>query len=104
MHKTEYLYTLKPVRPAMLAGGMTEQEAASRQRHLDYIGGLAESGALILAGRTQAEPEHSLGLVVFHAEDEDTARRVMESDPAVAEGLMTAELFPFPVAFKGRLT
>lgn len=31
-------------------------------------------------------------------EPEEKVRNIMESDPAVAEGVMTAELFPYKVA------
>jgi uncharacterized protein YciI len=43
------------------------------------------------------------GITVIEAEDEDAARAVMAADPAVASGVMTAELRPMRVAFlRGR--
>lgn len=47
------------------------------------------------AGRTL---EKTFGLVIFEAESEVEARRLMNNDPAVTEGMMTAELFPYHVA------
>jgi len=104
MPQNEYLYRVVLVRPAMLSEGPTPEEAAIRERHVAYVGGLQESGDLILAGRVRAEPERTFGLVIFRADDEAAARVIMESDPAVSEGLMTAELFEFPLAFAGSLT
>jgi uncharacterized protein YciI len=104
MADSEFLYILRLVRPALLEQGPTEQEAATRQRHVEYVAGLEQSGELILAGRVHTEPDRSFGLVIFRAADMDAARAVMEGDPAVSEGLMTAELFEFPVAFAGRFS
>jgi uncharacterized protein YciI len=104
MEMKEYLYLLRLKRPALLSEGPTAEEAASRQRHVDYVKGLQENGTLILAGRAHTEPERSFGLVVFRALDDSAAQAIMQSDPAVVEGLMTAELFEFPVVFAGRFS
>jgi len=104
MAQNEYLYMLRLVRPALLSEGPTPAEAAIRDRHVRYVEGLKTSGALILAGRVRTEPERSFGLVIFRAADATEARLVMEADPAVGDGLMTAELFEFPVAFAGSFT
>jgi uncharacterized protein YciI len=42
----------------------------------------------------------SFGLVVFDADSEEEAREIMENDPAVANGLMTATLYPFKAIYK----
>jgi hypothetical protein len=42
----------------------------------------------------------SFGIVVFWAESDDAARRIVDADPAVAGGVMRAELFPFRVALR----
>ncbi|MGM0852114.1 MAG: YciI family protein [Bacillota bacterium] len=57
-----------------------------------------ESGVVILAGRTLNEEENAFGMVVYEAEDEEKAKTFMNEDPAVKEGIMTAELFPYQVA------
>ena len=64
----------------------------------------AKAQALILAGRVHAEPERSFGIVIFRADDEAAAQAMMQADPAVNEGLMTAELYEFPLAFAGEFT
>ena len=40
-----------------------------------------------------------MGLAVFLAEDEAAARALMQSDPAILEGVMRGELFPYKIAF-----
>ena len=60
----------------------------------------AKSGQLILAGRTSEPGDKTFGIAIFDAADEDAAGRLMEEDPAVAGGLMTAELHPFAVALQ----
>ena len=43
------------------------------------------------------------GVVVIEAEDEDEARRIAASDPAVSSGLQTVELSPFRLSLlRGR--
>ncbi len=51
-------------------------------------------GRLTLAGRTQEEIP--FGIVIFEAETE--ARAIMEGDPAVQAGVMSATLHPYRVA------
>jgi hypothetical protein len=53
---------------------------------------------VILAGRTLTTDERGLGIVIFRAPSADAARAIMEGDPAVRQGVMRAELFPFRVA------
>jgi len=66
--------------------------------HFAYLKSLNEQGALILAGRTQTSDDKSFGIVIFKTTSEDAARKVMENDPAVKQGVMNAELFPYRVA------
>jgi uncharacterized protein YciI len=98
----EFLYRIRPTRLGMLTDGPTEREAEVVQRHASYVQALADRGVVELAGRTQDANEHSFGLVIFRAEDESAAKRIMNEDPAVAEGVMEAELFPYRVAFRGK--
>ena len=40
-----------------------------------------------------------MGVAMFWAEDENEASAFMNSDPAIVQGVMTGELFPYKVAF-----
>jgi len=57
---------------------------------------------MILVGRTLNTDENAMGLAVFRAESEDIARQIMNDDPVVKRGVMTAMLFPFKVVLQGK--
>lgn len=99
MQASQWLYVLRPVRAEMLTTGPTADEQAAISRHAEHVSQLAERGVMIMVGRTQTTTPDTIGLAVFMAEDEPAARTVMDSDPAVQSGVMTAELFPYRIAF-----
>jgi uncharacterized protein YciI len=94
----EYLYTLHPVRIAMVSDGPTPAEERVVGEHFSYLEALARSGAVILAGRTLTSDRSTFGIVILRAGTDAEALRIMSHDPAVAAGVMRAELFPFRVA------
>ena len=96
----QFLYVLRPTRAGMLTEGPTEEEKACVGRHFAYLQDLTEKGVMILVGRTMEDNEHTIGIAVFEAESEAAARRIMEGDPAVKEGVMTAHLHPFGIALQ----
>jgi len=82
----------------MVTKGSTPEEAETISRHFAYLSDLTDKGVIILVGRTQNKDESTIGLVIFEAEDESAARKIMENDPAVAGGVMRATLYPYKVA------
>lgn len=96
---SHYLYKIQAVRPEMVSHGPTPEEAATLERHSDYLARLAESGVTVLYGRTLNEDADTFGIVIFEADSEAAARAVMDDDPAVSEGVMRAELYPYRIAF-----
>ena len=50
------------------------------------------------AGKTDGLDGKTFGLVIFEAEDLETARRTMMADPALVTGIMTADLYPYTIA------
>jgi uncharacterized protein YciI len=95
---SEWLYYLKPARLEMLTEGSTPEEDEIVSRHFAYLSDLTEKGLMILFGRTQTADESTFGIAIFEAEDEAAAREIMENDPAVKNGVMTATLYPYKVA------
>ena len=95
---SEWLYYLKPTRLEMLTEGSTPDESEIVDRHFAYLKDLTEKGIMILMGRTQNNDESTFGIAIFEAEDEAMARTIMENDPAVKNGVMTATLYPYKVA------
>ncbi len=94
----EYLYKIQPTRIGMLSEGPTPEEAATISQHFDYLRALVDQAVVVLAGRTLTTDEHSFGIVVFRAESDDDARRIVKDDPAVKAGVMRAELYPYRIA------
>lgn len=92
----QWIYRIVPTRPEMVAAA-TDEESAAIQEHLGYLQALRGAGILVLAGRTQID-EGTFGITIFEAPDEVTARAVMETDPAVTAGVMSAQLYPYAVA------
>ena len=96
--KPQFIYVLKPTRLAMLTEGSTPEERDTVSRHFAYFKDLTEKGVMILMGRTQNNDESTFGIAVFEAEDESAARQIMENDPAILGGVMTATLYPYKIA------
>jgi len=96
--KLQFIYVLKPTRLGMLTEGPTPEERDTVSRHFAYFQDLTEKGVMILMGRTQNNDESTFGIAVFEAEDESAARKIMENDPAVLGGVMTATLYAYKIA------
>jgi uncharacterized protein YciI len=78
----------------------TEEESQTVAVHLNYLKNMLKAGRLVLAGRTVNVPmtDRDMGVAIFEAGSEAEAREIMENDPAVKGGIMTAELFEFSLA------
>lgn len=87
----DWLCIIRPPRPTFMQDS-TPEENEVMCAHFEYLKGLLEDGRLILAGPSLEPP---FGIIVFEAEAEDEARRLIEADPSVAAGLQTPELHPF---------
>jgi uncharacterized protein YciI len=82
----------------MLSEGPTPEEERIVGDHYSYLKKLTDQGVVILAGRTLNTDESSFGIIIFRAESEEAARRIVADDPAVRGGLMRAELYPYRIA------
>ena len=91
----QFLYRIQPVRPEALTGGFTEDEKRMISEHFEYLKRLTEKGTVLLAGRTTNTDNSSFGIVVLYADSGEAARKIVESDPAVANRVFRAELFPY---------
>ena len=98
MELKQFIYTLKLV-PALLdPNNWTDRENQIVEEHFSRLSELLKEKKLILAGRTQTMDEKTFGIVILQVETEEEAVRLMNHDPAVKEGIMTAELFPYKIA------
>ena len=96
--KPQFIYVFEPVRPEMVTDAYTwtERENEIAAAHFAYLQRATEAGGVLLAGRSQ----DGIGpaLVIIEADSEAKARRFMEGDPFVANGLMRARLHPYRAA------
>ena len=94
----QFLYKLQLTRADMLKTGPTSAEKAVVDEHYSHLKQLTKQGVVILVGRTLNTDETVFGIVIFRAASTNAARDIMNSDPAVKQGVMKATLFPFHVA------
>ena len=74
----------------------SEEEAANIQRaHLDNIVRMAEAGQLVLAGPFSANDEGLQGIYIFNVDSVEKARELTATDPAIKEGRLMMELYPW---------
>ncbi len=98
----EFLYQLQLVRRDMLRTSPTEAEQAIIGEHFTYLQKLNAEGTIIFVGRTLTTDDDTMGLAVFRAESEEAAHQIMNTDPVVKKGVMTATLYPFKVVLQGK--
>lgn len=65
--------------------------------HQLYLEGLMQSGKLLIAGLFRDDAGG--GIAVLDSSDELVARRLMDGDPAVQSGLLSAQLRPWQMVF-----
>jgi uncharacterized protein YciI len=92
----EYLYLIRPVRPGSI-DGFTSEEESILEAHFQYLQAKLQEGILLLAGPCL---DHTLGIVLLRANSLSEAEAVMCQDPAVAGGVMTAEIHPFRISLQ----
>lgn len=96
--KEQFIYVLKLIPTLLDEGNWTEKEEKIVSAHFNMLQELQRDGRLILAGRTLNMDEKTFGIVILEVDSEEEAQTIMRDDPAIAEGIMTAELFPYRVA------
>jgi uncharacterized protein YciI len=96
----QFIYVLHLVPRLYDDNNWTKDDNTVLHRHFARFQEAIKTGQLILAGRTSESGDKTFGIAIFEANDEAAARKFMEEDPAVASGLMTAELHPFAVALQ----
>lgn len=94
----QWVYVLKLVPRLHDDKAWTKADESAVGDHFRRLKQLTAERTVILAGRTKEPGDQTFGLVVFEAADEQAARALMEADPAVQAGVMTATLHPYSVA------
>jgi uncharacterized protein YciI len=102
--KPQFIYLFEAVRPELVTDpdAWTEREIQIAEEHFAYLQRATQAGIVLLAGRSQDGVGPAL--VILEANSKEDARRFMESDPFVANGLMRARLHPYKAALVRRTT
>ncbi|MBL8968767.1 MAG: hypothetical protein JNG85_17310 [Spirochaetaceae bacterium] len=93
-----FIYVLRLVGRLTEEANWTEEDQAAVARHFAHLEELLARGILVLAGKTDGLGRDTFGLVILEAESLEAARGLMEQDPALVAGVMTAELYPYTIA------
>lgn len=93
-----YLYTLQLIQPLLNLDNWTEKENKIVEKHFQRLKQFRDEGVVIFAGRVSTMDPEGFGIVIFKADSQEDALAMMENDPAVREGIMSAELFPFSIS------
>ncbi|HSP76957.1 MAG TPA: SRPBCC domain-containing protein, partial [Myxococcaceae bacterium] len=107
--RKHYVYFIRPARAGFFKEP-TEGERTALSEHVRYIKQLLAEGRLVMAGPAFDPPQYpegnalalelpTPGLVVFEAEDDEEARRILEADPAVKAGVFKGRVNPFKLSF-----
>lgn len=96
----QFMYVLKLTEKYRVLSNWGEESNNLIGVHFNYLKELHSKGVMKMVGRTDLsiEDDNNHGIAVFVADNEDAARQIMNNDPAVANGLMTAKLYPFSIA------
>ena len=98
MNRWNYLVILRPTRIEMLTVGPTDAEVAAVDDHFHYCQRLVAEGKMLLAGRTIGALSETIGIAILSADSDEEAQSMVDSDPAIINGVMTAQLQPYRLA------
>jgi len=76
-------------------GNFTLEEKQVMSDHFEYLKQALKRGQLILAGPCL---DAAFGIVIYRADSMEEAQRFMEADPAIQQGLMTADLHEYRIS------
>jgi uncharacterized protein len=96
----QFVYVLRLVPRLHDDNAWSDEDKKAAGRHFAHLTAATKAGQVVLAGRTLEPGDKTFGLVIFEAADADAARAFMNSDPAVVEKIMTAEMHPYAVALQ----
>lgn len=91
--KQQFFIRLVPVNLEVLLKPDAEQ-AKIMKAHAKHMVDNTKAGKILIAGPS-VNGDRTFGVVIVEVETEAEAKAMLESDPAVANGLMKGEVLPF---------
>lgn len=91
---SHFIYIIKPHKENF-AERATPEENEIMSKHFVYLKDLMEKGLLVLAG---PETSGKFGIAIFKADSLEHAKELTANDPAVKNGIVTAEIYPFKIS------
>lgn len=93
-----FIYVLHLIPRLMDDQAWTKDDEHYVSDHFDRLKKDTAEGIVLLAGRTSQTDETGFGIVIFQANSLIEAQDYMANDPAVLNGIMTAEVHEFRLA------
>ena len=78
----------------------SEREQQIQKAHLAYLDSLTQAGRLEIAGIVDQGLEEQTGLIILTTSSYEEAQRIVQEDPSVKAGMMSARLRPIQVYFR----
>ena len=94
----EYIYLTHPLRDGFFEQPTSEEETIMEE-HFQYLKKAAETGIVLLAGPCL---DHTFGIIVFLAANDEAAHAFMFNDPSVKKNVMMAEPHPMRISLRGQ--
>jgi len=89
-----FIYVVKPPRENF-PETITDEEAKIISEHFYYLKDLLEKKVVFFVGRTSGG---DFGICVMECESLEKAKEITANDPAVKNGIFSAETYPFDLA------
>lgn len=99
----QFIYILQLLPHYRVSANWTTETNIILSEHWNYLVGLNAKGMIKLVARTDynIDNDENRGICVFEAENIEQATEIMNNDPCVLKGVMTAKVHPLRVVIYG---
>lgn len=94
-NRSTFIYLTRPIRAGFIEE-MLPEESAAMKAHFVFLNQKLNETTFHLIGPSL---DRAFGIAIFDAASIETARQLMEHDPAVERGVLTGEIHPFHISY-----
>lgn len=94
-----FLYHLELLEKFKTKNQWTDEEHTIQKEHVAYLDSLTNEKKIIVAGITEQGLKNHKGLVILRVESYEEALNIVQNDPSIKKGMMTADIEKFNVYF-----